>query len=516
MKRTATLKQPWEDTDTNAQVLGWRARPAVALDPFDGDDELDEHAAPPDDAGELQAGHDFDDDASDEEPAIEETTPVSAADADLVRVYLQQIGRRPLLTKDQEQELGRRMEVIRLDLLHVLAALPWGRASLLQRAADLREGRIRPEDLLLLPDGAPLTRRRISPMLERFVELQRLHRRIDTLRVTGTRKPGRPASRAGAKRQDPIARLTQKAAALLGSLPIRPSVIDELVAGAEEIRHRAEIAERLPAGPDRTRALKAVEAETGLPSTALRPLAHALRQRQQTLLDTKAEFLESNLRLVVSVARKHANRGLSMLDLIQEGNMGLMKAVDRFQYRRGFKFSTYATWWVRQAMTRAIADYGRTIRLPVHVTESLNQLNRERRALSADLGREPQPWELAEKMKMPIEKVRLLLEASRPPSSLHAPIGDEDSELGDIIPDHSVLSPEDSAMSGEVAEQVEQAMSALNDREREVLRLRYGLGTDHEHTLGEIGRRLDLSRERVRQIEANAMAKIRSKRGRAA
>jgi RNA polymerase primary sigma factor len=378
-------------------------------------------------------------------------------------------------------------------------------------ADQVRDGHLPAEDLLLMPDGVPLTRRRVNPMLHTFADLQRVHRRIETVRGAA-----RTSARPRVTKPDAVSRLTAKAADLLVSVPIRPSVIDDLVARAEAMRARAESAERLAAGPDRTRALKTIEAETGLTASAFRPIANELRGRQQLLLETKAEFLESNLRLVVSVARKHANRGLSMLDLIQEGNMGLMKAVDRFQYRRGFKFSTYATWWVRQAMTRAIADYGRTIRLPVHVTESLNQLNRERRALSSELGREPQPWELAERMKVPVEKVRLLLEASRPPSSLHAPIGDEDSELGDIIPDQSVLSPEDSAMNGEVAEQVERAMSSLTDREREVLRLRYGLGTDHEHTLGEIGRRLDLSRERVRQIEANAMAKIRSHRGRAA
>jgi RNA polymerase primary sigma factor len=206
-----------------------------------------------------------------------------------------------------------------------------------------------------------------------------------------------------------------------------------------------------------------------------------------------------------------------MLDLIQEGNIGLMKAVDRFQYRRGFKFSTYATWWVRQSMTRAIADYGRTIRLPVHVMESLGQLNRERRALNAALGRDPQPQELADRMKVPVDKVLLLLEAAKLPSSLHAPVGDDDqTELGDLLPDAAAPSPESTVMAGELAEEVERAMADLTEREREVLRLRFGLATSREHTLGEIGRRLMLSRERVRQIEASAMAKIRAKRGQAA
>jgi RNA polymerase primary sigma factor len=199
------------------------------------------------------------------------------------------------------------------------------------------------------------------------------------------------------------------------------------------------------------------------------------------------------------------------LDLIQEGNIGLMKAVDRFQYRRGFKFSTYATWWVRQSISRAIADSARTIRLPVHVTESLNRLNRERRTLTHLLGRAPRPDELAAKLQWPYEKVQLLLEASRQPQSLDAPVGEnEDTELADLLAYPAGNSPEDTVMAGEVARQVSDAMAALTDREREVLQMRYGVGTDREHTLEEIGRHLSLTRERVRQIEAKALAKMRA------
>jgi RNA polymerase primary sigma factor len=188
--------------------------------------------------------------------------------------------------------------------------------------------------------------------------------------------------------------------------------------------------------------------------------------------------------------------------------------VDRFQFRRGFKFSTYATWWIRQAVGRAVADYGRTIRLPVHVIESLNRLTRERRTLATELGRDPRPEELAERMQLPLGKVQLLLEASKSPASLEAPVGeDEETRLGDMVKDATAHSPEEAAMRNQMATEVERAMAPLNDREREVMRLRYGLGTDREHTLEEVGRRLFITRERVRQIEAKALAKMRGGAG---
>jgi RNA polymerase primary sigma factor len=441
-------------------------------------------------------------------PALSEEAlrPSAPEGEDPVRIYLKEIGKVPLLTAEQEVAIGRRIEVGQIALRRALGGIPMVVLKLLDLVDRVRRDEMPPDDLILLPEGGELDPDEMKPILATFARVRRLSRETERLEAAIADKRRGKTTRANY--QNWMAKNQATVQGLVENMPLKPVLLDELVA---HIRRTAQAMRDLPRG----KVLRELEQRAGIPRRALLVSLREIETHDRIVRQAKKELMEANLRLVVSVAKRYLGSELSLLDLVQEGNIGLMKAVDRFQYRRGFKFSTYATWWIRQAITRAIADHSRTIRIPVHMVETLNRISRVNRSLVNELGREPTPEELAQRTGVPAKKVRLILESSRKPLSLETPIG-EDSELGDFLEDKGAESPNETLITQDLTTQVERALSTLSPKEKEILRLRFGIGEEGEHTLEEVGKRFAVTRERIRQIETKALRKLRHPlRGRA-
>jgi RNA polymerase primary sigma factor len=444
-----------------------------------------------------------------EEPEEAPAREPGGAGEDPVRAYLKNIGKVRLLTAAQEVEIGKRIEAAQDQLWRALAGIPLVVRELVDTGDKLRQGIIPPDQVAVLPEGGELDEAELKAMLRSFARLRRLEAEI--VRLQKGLRDRRVSVSTRRTYASWIAANRETIQTIVVGLPLKPALIDGLVARVRQVAERLQqVSEE--ARQHRTTALaresRELRREAGLPLRELRPLLDQVEASDASVRQAKRELTEANLRLVVSVAKRYLGHDLSLLDLIQEGNLGLLKAVDRFQYRRGFKFSTYATWWIRQAITRAIADRGRTIRIPVHMMETLQKVSRVSRQMTGTLGREPSPEEIARQAGVPAQKVRLVLEASRKPMSLQTPVG-EDMQLGELIEDTLVGPPTEAVLREDLSTQVQRALATLSPKEQEVVRLRFGIGDDVPRTLDEIGQRYGLTRERIRQIEGKALRRLR-------